>query len=134
MEYGRNGMLAGALLALALVCAVAGTAAAHHSFAATYDSSREASIEGEVAQFLFRNPHSMVQVMAPDDTGEMRRWAIEWAGVNALTGEGISRDTLRIGDRVVVRGNPGRVAEDYRLRMLSIRRPVDGWEWRGTFD
>ena len=122
----------GALLVLA--GAVAGAAAAHHSFAATYDSNREQTIEGEVAQFLFRNPHSMVQVLAPDDTGEMRRWAIEWAGVNALTGEGISRETLRIGDQVVVKGNPGRVAADYRMRMLSITRPVDGWEWRGTFD
>jgi hypothetical protein len=119
---------------LMVACVVAGAAAAHHSFAATYDSSREAIIEGEVAQFLFRNPHSMVQVLAPDETGEIRRWAIEWAGVNVLTGEGISRDTLRIGDRVVVRGNPGRVAADHRLRMLSIRRPIDGWEWRGTFD
>ena len=123
---------AGALLVTAY--ALTHAAAAHHSFAATYDSSREATIEGEVAQFLFRNPHSMAQVLAPDETGEVRRWAIEWAGVNALTGEGISRETLRIGDRVVVRGNPGRVATDYRMRMLSIRRPSDGWEWRGTFD
>lgn len=121
-------------VALVVAYVVAGAAAAHHSFAATYDSSREATIEGEVAQFLFRNPHSMLQVLVPDDEGEMRRWAIEWAGVNALTGEGISRDTLRIGDRVVVTGNPGRVAEDHRLRMLSIRRPIDGWEWRGMFD
>jgi len=119
---------------LVVACAVAKVAAAHHSFAATYDSSREATIEGEVAQFLFRNPHSMVQVLAPDEDGEMRRWAIEWAGVNVLTGEGISRATLRIGDRVVVTGNPGRVAADYRMRMLSIRRPIDGWQWRGAFD
>jgi hypothetical protein len=114
--------------------AVIGSASAHHSFAATYDSSRQAQITGEVAQFLFRNPHSMVQVLAPDETGETRRWAIEWAGVNVLTGEGISRATLRIGDEVVVTGNPGRVPTDYRMRMLSIERPLDGWTWRGTFE
>ena len=113
---------------------VVGVAAAHHSFAATYDSSRQSRIEGEIAQFLFRNPHSMVQILAPDDTGEMRRWAIEWAGINVLTGEGISRETLRIGDKVVVTGNPGRVPSDYRMRMLSIERPEDGWQWRGSFD
>ena len=114
--------------------AVIGSASAHHSFDATYDASRQAQIRGEVAQFLFRNPHSMVQVLAPDEKGEMRRWAIEWAGVNVLTGEGISRDTLRIGDQVVVTGNPGRVPTDYRMRMLSIERPLDGWQWRGTFE
>lgn len=114
--------------------AAAGTATAHHSFAATYDASREARIEGEVAQFLFRNPHSMVHVLAPDEAGNMRRWAIEWAGVNVLTGQGISRETLRIGDSVIVTGNPGRVPADHRLRMLSIERPLDGWKWRGTFE
>jgi thiamine monophosphate kinase len=51
-----------------------------------------------------------------------------------LTGEGISRETLRIGDQVVVTGNPGRVPTDYRMRMLSIERPLDGWQWRGTFE
>jgi hypothetical protein len=115
-------------------CMVTGSAVAHHSFAATYDASREAMIEGEVAQFLFRNPHSMVQILAPDESGEIRRWAIEWAGVNVLTGEGISRETLRIGDKVVVIGNPGRVPADFRMRMLSIERPEDGWKWRGTFE
>ena len=117
-----------------MLLGVAGPAAAHHSFSATYDSSQQSQIEGEVAQFLFRNPHSMVQILAPDDTGEMRRWAIEWAGVNVLTGEGISRTTLRIGDKVIVTGNPGRVPSDFRMRMLSIERPEDGWKWRGTFD
>jgi len=120
-------------LSAVAVLAMTGAAVAHHSFSATYDESKEAKIEGEVAQFLFRNPHSMVQVLAPDETGEMRRWAIEWAGINALTGEGISRETLRIGDHVVVTGNPGRVPSDYRMRMLSIERTKDGWKWRGTF-
>jgi hypothetical protein len=114
--------------------AVIGSASAHHSFAATYDAGQEARIEGEVAQFLFRNPHSMVHVLAPDENGEMHRYAIEWAGVNVLTGQGISRETLRIGDEVIVTGNPGRVPADHRLRMLSIERPADGWKWRGTFE
>jgi hypothetical protein len=107
---------------------------AHHSFSATYDVSQETRIEGEVAQFLFRNPHSMVHVLAPDDNGEMHRWAIEWAGVNVLTGQGITRETLRIGDKVIVAGNPGRNPADHRMRMLSIERPIDAWKWKGTFE
>lgn len=110
------------------------TAYAHHSFSATYDGKREARIEGEVAQFLFRNPHSMVQILAPDENGDMQRWAIEWAGVNVLTGQGVTHETLRIGDHVIVTGNPGRDPADHRMRMLSIERPVDGWKWRGSFE
>src|SRR5690606_22282547 len=56
-------------LSAVAVFALTGAAVAHHSFSATYDESEEAKIEGEVAQFLFRNPHTMVQVLAPDETG-----------------------------------------------------------------
>ena len=107
---------------------------AHHSFSATYDETAKVSIEGEVAQFLFRNPHSMVHVSAPADDGTVYRWTIEWAGVGTLNGEGVTRESLRIGDHVVITGNPGRNPEEHRLRLLSIERPSDGWRWSGTFE
>ena len=52
---------------------------AHHSFTATYDESKTVEIEGELVQFMFRNPHAFVHVMAPDENGAMQRWA--WSGV-----------------------------------------------------
>ena len=112
----------------------ASAALAHHSFSATYDDSKEETIDGKIAQFLLRNPHSMVHVVVRDENGEEIRYAIEWAGVSGLAGAGVTRTTLRIGDEVIVRGNPGRNAEDHRMRMLSIDRPVDGWHWGGTFE
>jgi len=42
--------------------------------------------------------------------------------------------TLRPGDHVIVIGQPGRNPEDHRLRMINIKRPSDGWTWKGTFD
>jgi hypothetical protein len=39
-----------------------------------------------------------------------------------------------VGDRVIVEGNPGRTAEDHRLRMVNITRPSDGWKWGGNYD
>jgi hypothetical protein len=107
------------------------TAYAHHSFAATYIVDKEIKIEGDLVQFMFRNPHSFVHVMAPDDKGEAQRWAIEWAAAGQLTG--ISRETLKPGDHVIITGNPGRTAEDHRIRMRSIFRPKDGFKWSGDF-
>ena len=107
------------------------TAYAHHSFAATYITDKEIKIEGDMVQFMFRNPHSFVHLMAPDDKGEMQRWAIEWAAAGQLSG--VSRDTLKQGDHVVITGNPGRTVEDHRVRMRSIFRPKDGWKWSGDF-
>jgi hypothetical protein len=107
------------------------TAYAHHSFAATYLVDDEVKIEGELVAFMFRNPHSFVHVEAPDKDGEMQRWAIEWAAAGQLNG--IAHDTLKPGDHVIITGNPGRTAEDHRLRMRSILRPKDGFKWSGTF-
>jgi hypothetical protein len=49
---------------------------AHHSFAATYFEDKTQTIEGDLVQFLFRNPHSFVHVEAKDEKGELQRWAI----------------------------------------------------------
>ena len=128
-------MNARSVRAFALAALLLGPAAlAHHSFSATYDETAKASIEGEVAQFLFRNPHSMIHVSAPGDDGTVHRWAIEWAGVGTLNGQGVTRESLRIGDHVVVTGNPGRNPDEHRLRLLSIERPSDGWRWSGSFE
>jgi len=102
---------------------------AHHSFAATYDESKTAKIEGTLVQFLFRNPHSFVHVMAPDENGQMQRWAVEWGGVGQLAGQGVTRETLKTGDVVVITGNPGRNPADHRIRMVTLRRPLDGFGW-----
>ena len=119
---------------LALVTAAGTTAWAHHSFAATYLDDREITIAGELVQFLFRNPHSFMHVLAPDKEGKVYRWAIEWNGGGQLGQQGITRDTLRPGDHVVVTGNPARAPGDHRLRLRSIFRPRDGWRWGGPVD
>jgi uncharacterized protein DUF6152 len=122
----------GAALAGALL--LAAPAFAHHSFTATYDENTTVKIEGELVQFMFRNPHAFVAVMAPDENGQMQRWGVEWGGAGSLAGQGVTRDTLKAGDHVIITGNPGRNPEDHRLRMRTITRPSDGWKWGGTFD
>ena len=121
------------LLVLGASLAGVGRGYAHHSFAATYLEDQEQTIEGELVQFLYRNPHSFVHVMAPDDKKEVLRWAIEWGGGGQLGQQGVTRETLKPGDHVVVTGNPGRNPADHRLRMRQIVRPKDGWKWSGTF-
>ena len=122
-------------LLVVLTIAVMGagmTARAHHSFAATYHEDKTVKIEGKLVQFLFRNPHSFVHVEAPDENGEMQRWAVEWAATAQLKESGVDYESLKPGDNVIVTGNPGRTASDHRLRMQSVERPKDGWKWSGT--
>src|SRR2546423_15629576 len=126
-------MLAGAVAFVGALAYAAAPVCAHHSFAATYFEDKVDTIEGDLVQFLFRNPHSFVHVEGPDANGEMQRWAVECGAGLQLSGQGVTRETLKPGDHVIITGNPGRNPADHRLRMRSILRPKDGWKWSGTF-
>jgi len=105
---------------------------AHHSFPATYHVDQTQTITGKVVAFLFRNPHSFVQVMAPDKDGKLIRWAVEWSAGAALADDHVTATTLKVGDVVTVTGNPARDETAHRLRMNKIVRRGDGWNWQGT--
>jgi hypothetical protein len=109
---------------------LAPAALSHHSFAAVYDADQEVTIEGKVVQFQYRNPHSVLHVLAKDANGVEKRYAIEWQGATQLGAAGISAATVHSGDLVIVTGHPGRVAAENRLLMLEIQRTTDDFHWQ----
>ena len=114
---------------LAVGLLAASQARAHHSFAATYFEDRTMQIEGKLVQFQFRNPHSFIHLEVKDEKGQVVRWSVEWGGAGQLGSQGVTNETLKFGDIVTIIGNPGRVAEDHRVRMLSLRRKSDNFGW-----
>jgi hypothetical protein len=108
---------------------LAATVYAHHSYAATYDTSQEIKLQGKLVQFVYRNPHSFVHIEAPDEKGVTQRWAIEWSGGGQLANQGVTRDSLKVGDEVVIVGRPSRVPGEYRALMVTLKRPSDGFTW-----
>jgi hypothetical protein len=117
------------VLLVAAASLLGARADAHHSFGAAYLENQTVTIEGQLVQLLFRNPHSFVHVMVRERDGTVVRYAIEWGGALQLGGQGVGRDTLKIGDRVIISGNPGRNTKDHLLRMLTLHRPKDGFGW-----
>jgi hypothetical protein len=107
---------------------------AHHAFPATYLINQKIAIEGTVVDFLIRNPHSFIHVMAPDQDGVMQTWAIEWGPGILLASDNIDSQTLKPGDKVKITGSPGRVAAQHRIRITTIERTTDHWKWKGAFD
>ena len=123
-------MMKGKLLLVFTAVLVFGIAAyGHHSIGATYDQQKEIKLEGKLVQFLFRNPHAFVHIEAPDQDGTMQRWSVEWGGAAQLSAQGVSRDTFKIGDVVIITGNPGRNPADHRVKMNTLRRKSDGFGW-----
>jgi Family of unknown function (DUF6152) len=135
--FGRLDVMKRGLLALVIGAGIlqpGGRAYAHHSFSATYFDDKTRMIDGKLLQFLFRNPHSYLYVAAPDAKGVIQKWAVEWGAAGQLGRQGVTRETLKLGDRLVIIGNPARDPQEFRLHMVRISRPSDGWKWGGSFD
>jgi uncharacterized protein DUF6152 len=107
---------------------------AHHSFGATYDSSQRIEIEGVVKEMVWRNPHSFLRLDVTDKDGVTKTWALEWGSISQLSGNQLTRTTLKPGDKLVVNGEPARDQSSPRLLIVSVKRPADGWSWQGRVD
>ena len=116
-----------ALFAAMLLLAVA--AWAHHSLGATYEANKTITLDGKILQLLLRNPHSFLQIEAPDEKGVMQRWSLEWRSAGSLGQQGIKRDSLKTGEDVVVTGNPSRTPGDHRAALVTLHRKSDGFGW-----
>ena len=113
--------------ALTLAAASPGTAPAwaHHSYAA-YDRHNMVTIEGDIVEINWSNPHvSMIVSQAG-----AAPYRIEWNNVRRLYKGGVEKDMLRAGDHVVITGAVNRDPKKRIMTLLnSVRRPSDGWIW-----
>ena len=94
-----------ALIAGLLVPTIGLQSAAHHSFAAQYNSDDPVEFDGVVTRVEWKNPHAhfYVDVSGPDGTVE--NWDMELASPNMLVRNGWKRDLLKQGDRIHVTGS-----------------------------
>ena len=80
--------------------------AAHHSFAAEYDSSKPVTLIGKVTKVEWQNPHAYFYIDVKDDkTGQIANWSIEMGSPNSLMRNGWSRTSMKINDGVTVQGS-----------------------------
>jgi hypothetical protein len=92
-------------LAVALVVALlTPSIGAHHSFAAQYDRNKPITLAGTVTKMEWMNPHIYFYIDVKDPTGAVTNWAIEGGAPNQLYRAGWRRDSVKIGDLVVVEG------------------------------
>jgi DNA/RNA endonuclease YhcR with UshA esterase domain len=118
------------ILALALIVVTCEVTQAHHFVVTAYDVSKTVSLEGDVVQFLFRKPHSFVQMKGHDETGRTETWLVEWNDGSLLSRSGLEFDTLKTGDHVIVTGNPSRHPGERKVHLVTILRQSDRWQWK----
>ena len=90
------------LAAAAGLAFAAAPALAHHSFA-MFDRAHVVTLVGSVKEFQWTNPHSWIQIEAPDNKGVVREWSIESLSTGTLSRQGWRPGTFKPGDKVTLR-------------------------------
>ena len=111
-----------------LVAGSSGAAMAHHSIAAVYDGNKQATVEGVVTRFQFTNPHPILMIDVTDGRGTAQEWRLEMDNRSELAAVGVTTETLRPGDRVVVTGSLAR-SQANSLYIRRLDRPADGFRY-----
>jgi hypothetical protein len=96
---------------------------AHHSIAGMYDGGREARVEGVITRVQFISPHPFIDVR---EIATSASWQLELDNRREFEAIGITADSFKAGDRIVVSGSPAR-REANRMYVQRLTRPADGF-------
>lgn len=78
---------------------------AHHAFAAEFDEKKPVKfLDATVTKVMLINPHSWIYVDVKQPDGTVENWAIEAGSPNILMRRGVTKDTLKVGQKIVIDG------------------------------
>ena len=81
---------------------------AHHSVAGEFDPSKPITVTGIVTKVEWVNPHSRVHFDVANADGTVTNWSVELAARVVLERMGWNGQSLKVGDRITVKGDQAR--------------------------
>ncbi len=93
---------------------------AHHPTAEIYNDEELISLEGEIVLLSIGRPHSIFHVKVTDLQDNTSTWLAEWRGSKPFSRGEDPVDSLAIGERVMLCGNPARDPSMLRVHVLDV--------------
>lgn len=78
---------------------------AHHAESAQFDTTKPVEMTGVVKRVDWANPHIWFFIDVKDDTGKVTTWGFNGLPPGMLARRGFTKNTLKPGDVVTVRGS-----------------------------
>ena len=78
--------------------------AAHHAFAAEFDSNKPVKVKGTITKVEWVNPHAWIYVDVKEADGTVVNWHFELGPPNALFRLGWKKDAIPAGTEVEISG------------------------------
>jgi len=91
-------------VSVALLSAFTVRVSAHHSFAAEFDATKPITLKGSITKVERINPHGWIYMDVKKPDGKVENWAIETGAPTALARAGIKKDSIPIGQEIIVKG------------------------------
>lgn len=121
-----------AIVAVGLTAVLAPRARAHHS-AAMFDENKTITVEGEVKQFQYTNPHSWLLVDVKDKSGKVVTWGFEAEGPSTLARAGIRPSDFKAGTRLKISGHPMKDGKPAAIWLIAVRADGKAFNPRAGF-
>ena len=96
----------GLLATAAVLCMIAPRGWAHHSFS-MFDTTKIVTISGTVQAYVWRMPHTWLQIAVPTKDG-LQSWGFECHAPTLIERKGWTRNSLKPGDKITLRMHPVR--------------------------
>jgi len=106
------------ILSLGLAVSIFSSPVVAHYGGAAYDADKRVTVKGTVTDWLWSNPHCILQLDATDDGGQVVHWVTETENPSTMIRSGWTKDAFKVGDEISVilvppknGGRVGRIVE-----------------------
>jgi hypothetical protein len=104
---------------------------AHHSLTAEFDTTKPISFEGTVKKVDWMNPHIYTHVETKGPDGKVIEYRVEGGPPNALFRNGWREDSLKIGEKVTVKGLKAKSETSKNIGQATITKADGTVVWGG---